>query len=131
MFNFLKKKKKPPEGSEPISVKKIEFKSGVSTITVAHPLFPVIIDSLVDLFKDSKGENYLSMGIWREDVGALEVILQRQEGKTPAQLKYELEEKYKKDILFLTRYLCKHPGIWDGPCDCAECRRTHDQKDTN
>jgi len=123
---MFKRKKKAPEGSEPISVKKIEFKSGVSTITVAHPLFPVIIDSLINLFKDSKGENYLSIGIWREDVGALEVILQQQEGKTPAQLKHEIEEKYKKDVLFLSSLLNEHPEEWDGPCACAECRKTHE-----
>jgi len=108
---MFKRKKKAPEGSEPISVKKIEFKSGVSTVTIAHPLFPIITDALIDIFKDAKGVNYLSIGIWRKDVGELEVILQRQEGKTPAQLKHEIEEK----CLFLSSLLNEHPEEWDGP----------------
>lgn len=46
---------------------------------------------MVDLYQSVGGRNYVEMSIWTPECGALTLIIQRKEGKTPHQLRQEAE----------------------------------------
>ena len=68
----------------------MEFKQGKMTLSLAHPQLAHFAESVADFFNDCRGVNYVSTSFWREDLGPMEIIVQRKDGKTPAQLHQEL-----------------------------------------
>lgn len=110
------------EGYESVQIKELEFKSGKFTMTAQHPMFVHFVDAMANFFKDTGGENYVSTSFYSPEFGFMEVLIQRQDGKTPAQLKSELEKRYEKDVLFLTSHMECHPEEWEGLCACRDCR---------
>jgi hypothetical protein len=76
--------------SEALHIEKLHYENGKLELSGTHPLGEAVIAALVSVFVSSFSENYLEMQVYHPDVGPLAVILQRIEGKTPAQVASEL-----------------------------------------
>jgi len=92
MFNWFKKKK-PPEGFLPVSGMQIDFVTGKASMVVEHEYVVYFAEEMAKYFKNAKGVNYVSVQCWHKGTGPLEIIVQRSEGKTPAQINLELKEE--------------------------------------
>lgn len=125
MIKLIKKlfRPKTPPGYEPVTVKEFSFKSGHASLAIQHPLFVHFVEAIVDFFIDAGGENYVSATFFHPKTGPIEVLVQRQEGLTPAQVKDALVKKHQEEIDFLTGLFEKHPDGWIGPCLCSECKQ--------
>lgn len=80
----------PPVGFEPVEVKEMNFKQGKMTLSLAHPHLAHFAEAVAEFFNDAMGVNYVATSFWREDLGPMEIVVQRNDGKTPAQLHQEL-----------------------------------------
>ena len=92
MFNLFKKKK-PPEGFLPVSEMQVDFVTGKASMVVDHEYVVYFAEEMAKYFKNAKGVNYVSVQCWHKGTGPLEIIVQRSEGKTPAQINLELKRE--------------------------------------
>lgn len=53
----------------------------------------LLIDAFAEQFKSAGSDNYLELGFYHGELGPIIVTVQRQAGKTPAQLRQEAEDK--------------------------------------
>ena len=56
-----------------------------------HPLFGLFVYSFAEVFAELKAKNYLEMQISRVDIGDLVITFQKKDGKTPHEIRKELE----------------------------------------
>lgn len=119
----FKKKTTPPAGFEPVEIKEMNFKQGKMTLALAHPHLANFAEAVACFFNDALGVNYVATSFWREDLGPMEIVVQRKDGKTPAQLHQELlmavERKFPGESRHETalKYIRAAENV---PCGCAK-----------
>lgn len=96
------------EKPEEVKVQSIQFpdETGGLTLQAKHPAFAVLAAQCVKMFKESGGVNYVEWRLSSDDpgFGIFTVVIQRDQGKTPAQRVSELQNqivKYEKMVAII------------------------------
>jgi hypothetical protein len=76
-----------------ILIREFEFKDNTTTMVLQHPEFARLAEGIVGFFKAKGGINYVATDMYHPELGFFEIIVQRKNGKTPAQLNMELKAK--------------------------------------
>ena len=119
--------------SKEMHIKKLLYENGRLDLSATHPLGEAVIASLVSIFISAGSENYFEMNAHHPMIGPFACILQRKEGKSPAEVAGELRgqlaeaqasaEKYRSALvktgcsdLFCdeSRYVCHECPVYPG-----------------
>ncbi len=69
----------------------LHMEGGVVELVASHPVLAFIANELYLLLKEAGGTNYVEFTVNHKEQGEFTLLLQRKEGKTPAQLNLELK----------------------------------------
>jgi hypothetical protein len=96
MFKFLRKKMREQITVMPeeIKIEEIDFsKERGLKMSISHPLFYNLTCEIVRFFKESGGQNFVSMTAYSEEIGMFDLIIQRHDGKRAEWLVFELKNR--------------------------------------
>ena len=71
----------------------LHYEGGETNIAMRHPIVAYMALELAAFFKDAGGTNYVGLEFRTEDLGDMVLTVQRKLGKTPHQLRSEVEGK--------------------------------------
>ena len=74
---------------QPLNVQELHYKDGAFDIKATHPLAASLFNEVCGLFISGGGENYFQMDGYHPKTGPIQIIVQRAEGKNPAQVAVE------------------------------------------
>lgn len=77
-------------------IKEINIKPGETNIIMKYPGLQEFVKNVMDFFQEARGINYVSFTAESEEHGQFEIIIQRKNGKTPAEINSELKRIIKQ-----------------------------------
>lgn len=86
---------------------------GLEAQFAANPVVRRFIDAWVQLFVESGAQNYFEFQAMSPDIGNFLVTIQRVDGKTPATLRAEAEEKVERLLTVLEDALSIAENTWE------------------
>ena len=92
----------PNEAAGPeVRLQSLRFDEFGPLIDFSGTAIPVIAEHLADIFKRSGATNFLAVEFYSQELGPLELTMQRRRGKTPADIAMEYATKIEKirDVL--------------------------------
>ena len=109
---------------QPLNVQELHYVNGAFDIKATHPLAASLFNEVCGLFISGGGENYFQMDGFHPKTGPINIIVQRQEGKNPAQLTVELRAELVEEKARSEKY---RSTLIDTGCNdvfCDEARRS-------
>lgn len=87
-----------------VTIKELHVKDGRIDMAVEHPIFAKMCEEIARLWHKTGGENYVELNCWTKATGPINIMIQRVEGKTPAQVNVELKAelaRYREAVIWL------------------------------
>ncbi len=80
-------------GAREVILQEMHFEKGAMDVYIRHPLFALFATSIGKIFIEMGAQNYLEMRLYADPIGFVTVTAQRENGKTPHELRIAVEEK--------------------------------------
>jgi hypothetical protein len=76
-----------------VKIEELHFKDGRLDIATSHPVIAAFMEELLRFWHETNAENYLELTVASKATGPVNIMFQRTEGKTPAQVNVELKAR--------------------------------------